>query len=50
LPGTGGLRQAAAHARPPVRAAREESTEAGDRGGIVVPGTRPCVPLEPPAV
>jgi hypothetical protein len=35
---------------PPAFAARYGSIEIGDRGGIVVPGTRPCVPLEPPAV
>jgi hypothetical protein len=34
---------------PPAFAARYGSIEIGDRGGIVVPGTRLCVPLEPPA-
>jgi Taurine catabolism dioxygenase TauD, TfdA family len=35
---------------PPAFAARYGSIEIGDRGGIVVPGTGLCVPLEPPAV
>lgn len=34
---------------PPAFAARYGPLEIGDRGGIVVPGTRLCVPLEPPA-
>jgi hypothetical protein len=35
-----------ARALPPVFAQRYGSVTVGDRGGIVVPGTTPCVPLD----
>jgi hypothetical protein len=35
-----------ARALPPVYAQRYGSVTVGDRGGIVVPGTTPCVPLD----